>query len=67
MSRNLLPCKRAVDLGAMHNWGNTLNKALTNKGITTTFHKSSTLANQTTPKVKNNPEPASWLQSTNTP
>ena len=41
-----LPCKRAV--GAMHNWGNTLNKALTSKGITTTFHKLSTLANQTT-------------------
>ena len=60
-----LPCKRAV--GAMHNWGNTLNKALTSKGITTTFHKLSTLANQTTSKVKNDPEPASWLQSTNTP
>ena len=39
----------------MHNWGNTLNKALTSKGITTTFHKLSTLANQTTSKVKNNP------------
>ena len=50
-----LPCKR-VAVGAMPNWGNTLNKALTSKG-----------ANQTTSKVKNNPEPASWLQSTNTP
>ena len=38
-----LPCKRAV--GVMHNWGNTLNKALTSKGVTTTFHKLSTLTN----------------------
>ena len=66
-----LPCKRAA--GAMHNWGNAPNKALTSMtqshavNMTTTFHKSSTLANQTTSEVKNDPEPASWLQSTNTP
>ena len=59
-----LPHKRAV--GATLNWGRTLKKALEFNNLPTTSHFNHlfTLANQTVPKVRNNPDPASWLQST---
>ena len=56
-----LPHKRAV--GAILNWGRTLKKALEFNNLPTASHFNHlfTLANQTVPKVRNNPDPASWL------